>query len=73
MEQVDNDGLVSVYMFIPCFKTGVHITLSVRFVLFNIWFFLLFEQVFGHEVKNGINTLLGIMLTIAFEGHIILT
>lgn len=73
MEQVDNDGLVSVNMFVPCFKTSVHITLSVRLVLLNIWFFLLFEQVFGHEVKNGVDTLLRIMLSVAFEGDIILS
>jgi hypothetical protein len=60
-------------MFIPCFKTGVHIALSVRFILFNIWFFLLLEQVFGHEVKNSVDTLLGIVLTIALKGDIVLT
>ena len=73
MEQVDNDGLVSVDVFVPCFKTGVHVALSVRFVLLNVWFFLLFEQVFGHKVKNGVDTLLRIMLTVAFKGHVILT
>ena len=63
---------------------GVHIALSVselvsqpsdsiRFILFNVWFFLLLEQVFGHEVKNSVDTLLGIVLTIALKGDIVLT
>lgn len=72
MEEIDDDGLVSIDVFVPCFETGVHITLAVRFVLFNIWLFLLFEQILGHEVEDCINALLRVMLSIAFKGHIVL-
>lgn len=73
MEQITDDRLVSQNMIVPGFFACNIIGLTIRLDSLYVRLFLIFVQVLRHEVKNCIDTLLRILLTIAFEGHVVLT
>lgn len=73
MEQVTNYTFVSINMLIPCLLGGLSITFAFGIGLLNIRFFVLLVKIFCHEVKDGVDALLRVMLTIALESYIVLS
>lgn len=58
VEKVQNYGFVSIYVFVPCLKTGLIVFFAFRFGLGDVRLLLVLVEIFRHEIKNGVYALL---------------
>ena len=72
MKQIANDRLIPQQVLVPCLFAGDLIGLALRLGLLDVGLLLLLIQILGHEIENGIDTLLRIVLPVAFEGDVVL-
>ena len=73
MEQVTDHTLVSVDVLVPGLLGSLSVAFAFSIGLFYIGLLVLLVKIFGHEVENSVDALLGVMLTITLKSDVVLS
>jgi hypothetical protein len=58
VEEIANDRLISVDVFVPGNGACLFVSHSIGFSLLDVWLFLLFVEIFTHEIKHRVDAFL---------------
>jgi len=73
VKQVANDWFISVEVLVPSVKTCLLVSLSFSIWMLDVRLLSLLIEIFRHEVQNGVDALLRIVLAVTFKCDIVLT